>query len=495
MLDNIQIAALPKRGISKETCALYQMYLAKDKGQAVQAAKYPNGSYKLRSIDKKFWWSGDPDTASLYGLHLVTPKTKVVVICEGEVDTLSAAESGCMGVPLGVSGADAFAKAIGCVDWTQFDKVILAFDQDKAGVQGVSKAVDALPPTVKVYVPSPFPAGCKDINDVLLKHGKERLCKLLDNHKPYIPEGIVDISQIDFAAIGVKTPGIPTGFKGVDAKLGGIRRGETVLFTAGSGVGKSTLAHEIAYNLMTNHNMKVGYLCLEEQLDKSVKRMLSLADSRSLIDIGKEGFKAGDVEKLNKMVASGYANCVYLKPYLNLGTTEIVIKMRYMIERLKCEVILLDHVSIVLSGQNTGATGDVKVLDLFMTAIASLGKETNAIILPICHLKQPSEGTPHEEGRRVSMNDLRGSGALKQLPDSIIALERNTQGEYPNMCFVRCLKARETGFTGFCEVLEYKPELGRMVATTWDSTQFDQLSRGKEIKDKQPYRKPPGRTF
>ncbi|MGM3141044.1 hypothetical protein ACS26B_27090, partial [Bacillus cereus group sp. BC235] len=68
--------------------------------------------------------------------------------------------------------------------------------------------------------------------------------------------------------------------------------------------------------------------------------------------------------------------------------------------------------------------------------------------------------TPHEEGRVIKVTDLRGSGALRQLSDTIIAAERNQQGEHPNIVLFRVLKCRFTGSTGVGGYMRYNPATG-----------------------------------
>jgi len=80
-------------------------------------------------------------------------------------------------------------------------------------------------------------------------------------------------------------------------------------------------------------------------------------------------------------------------------------------------------------------------------------------------LKNPEKGKAHEEGRPVSITDLRGSGALRQLSDTIIALERNQQGDNPNLVQLRLLKCRFTGDTGVAGHMAYNKETGWLEPT------------------------------
>ncbi|MGL5643159.1 MAG: hypothetical protein ACRCW3_00035, partial [Metamycoplasmataceae bacterium] len=87
-------------------------------------------------------------------------------------------------------------------------------------------------------------------------------------------------------------------------------------------------------------------------------------------------------------------------------------------------------------------------------------KKHGIVMVVICHLKNPDKGKAHEEGREVSISDLRGSGALRQLSDTIIALERNQQGDNPNWVTIRILKCRFTGDTGIAGSMQYNKKTG-----------------------------------
>jgi len=130
-----------------------------------------------------------------------------------------------------------------------------------------------------------------------------------------------------------------------------------------------------------------------------------------------------------------------------------------MVDGLDCDVILLDHISIVVSGMEDNSD-ERKTIDRIMTRLKKFAKTKGVVVVVICHLKNPEKGKSHEEGRPVSITDLRGSGALRQLSDTIIALERNQQGDTPNVVQLRLLKCRYTGDTGLAGNLEYNKTTG-----------------------------------
>jgi twinkle protein len=107
-----------------------------------------------------------------------------------------------------------------------------------------------------------------------------------------------------------------------------------------------------------------------------------------------------------------------------------------------------------------------RIIDNLMTKLATMAQELNVTIWVVSHLKKP-DGTSHEEGGRVTLDHLRGSGALKQLAFTVIALERNQQdAERKHWTRVRVLKCRETGDTGHACWLKYNQETGWLEEST-----------------------------
>ena len=77
----------------------------------------------------------------------------------------------------------------------------------------------------------------------------------------------------------------------------------------------------------------------------------------------------------------------------------------------------------------------------------------------VSHLRKgDTKSTPFEQGGTISLDDLRGSGSLKQLPDTVLALERNQQADEEdsrNVLKIRVLKCRFTGNTGLAGYLKF----------------------------------------
>jgi twinkle protein len=134
-----------------------------------------------------------------------------------------------------------------------------------------------------------------------------------------------------------------------------------------------------------------------------------------------------------------------------------------MAKGLNCGYVVLDHISIIVSGGDVG--DERKALDAIMTRLRMLVQETGISLLCVSHLKRP-ESKGHEEGASTSLAQLRGSGSIAQLSDIVIGLERNGQATdmiERNTTHVRVLKNRFSGYTGGAGDLLYNPSTGRML--------------------------------
>ena len=116
-------------------------------------------------------------------------------------------------------------------------------------------------------------------------------------------------------------------------------------------------------------------------------------------------------------------------------------KIRYLVKGLGVRWVLLDHLSIVISGLDT--YDERRLIDVTMTKLRSLVEATGIGLILVSHLRRPIQGNKgYEDGLQTSLNSLRGSHSISQLSDCVIGLERNQNEEdekkrklYCSACF------------------------------------------------------------
>jgi twinkle protein len=144
-------------------------------------------------------------------------------------------------------------------------------------------------------------------------------------------------------------------------------------------------------------------------------------------------------------------------------------RIEYLACGLDTKVIFLDHLSILMSGLE----GDERrMIDVTMTKLRSLVERTGIAMFLVSHLRRTSNDTNHEEGARVTLGQLRGSAAIAQLSDGVIALERNQQADRGgSSTTVRVLKNRYSGEVGVACQLTY--DLDTCKFTETEANDFD----------------------
>ena len=460
-----------KRNISEDTARRYGYGLYQnDKGQYWQIAPYYDPAtgqlvaQKMRSADKHFMITGDAKRMGLFGIQLARRGGKMIIITEGEIDAMSCSQAmgntwPAVSLPNGAGNLQALKDSLEFLE--TYDKVVLAFDNDEAGNKATQAALELFSPG-KVFTVAL--AEGEDPNAVLQRSPKE-LRTAIWEAKEYRPDGIVDLADMFEEISAPLEPGIPYPWPKLNQKLFGMRPGELITWTAGTGVGKTAIISELEYALVTAEERHIGVIHLEEGCVRTGRRMVGLALNKP---IHLPGFSVPEAEF--KAAFSATIGTRRVHAYNHFGSLDsdvLMNRVRYLVKAKGCEVIVLDHVSMVVSGADLSAD-ERRMLDRVMTMLKSLTEETGAIIHVISHLSRQSGGVAHEEGRQVSLSHLRGTQAIGQLSDAVIAAERNQQASTErerNTTQLRVLKNRYAGLTGEADCLYYNQDTGRLEET------------------------------
>ncbi|CAB4139303.1 Archaeal primase DnaG/twinkle, TOPRIM domain [uncultured Caudovirales phage] len=463
--------ALSKRQIDEETCRKFGYTVGTLNDKPVQIAAYRDAdgsvvAQKVRFPNKEFTFLGTPKQAQLFGQHLWRDQGKMVIVTEGEIDCLTVSmlqgnKWPVVSVQNGASGAaNSIKKAM---EWLcGFETVVFMFDMDEPGRKAARECAELLPAGKSKIAELP----AKDANECLQKGQGKAVIQAIWDAKTHRPDGILAGEDLDLETVmAAASKGYDLPYPKMTAMLYGLRKRELTLLTAGSGIGKSTLSREIAYHLHQTHGLTIGNVYLEEGVEKTAKGYVAIDQNIPL------GMLRANPEVLSKdQWASCHARLISQRMFFynhfgSLDSDNLLAKLRYMAVSLGVDFIMLDHISIVVSGQESSSEGERKDIDRLMTRLRSLVEETGVGIIAIVHLRQP-EGTPHEEGGRVTLSQLRGSGSLKQLSDNVVAMERDQQdASKGNLSRVRLLKNREFGEVGEADLLAYDRNTGRLLPT------------------------------
>ena len=473
-ISDMTLKPLKARGITESTCRKYQYYYTTYKGKPCQVANYFDEygtliGQKLRFQDKSFATKGKI-SKTFFGQQLYNRGSRLI-ITEGEIDCLTVSQllgnqEPVVSIPCGAQSAKKVFEAN--LKWLEgFDEVVVVFDNDDAGRSGAQEIEGILSPdklriaTLKQY---------KDPNEYYINDKGNELLEALENAKRVTPENIINADTLLDDLLDepeeVTGYGLPWNVK-ADKMIRGVRKGEITMLTAGTGIGKSTMIREIGYHLVMEHGLKIGSMMLEENVLRTSKGYIGLYLNKpvhlSRKGISNEQYTEAFVNTL------GTGNFVMYNHFGSLDNSAILKAIRYMAVTEKCDFILIDHISIAISGIESN--NERKLIDILMTRLRQLCEELGVGLICICHLKRGDGKKSAEEGGSISLEDLRGSQAIAQLSDTIIALERNQQAESDvkkNLVQMRVLKCRQTGDTGIGGKLWFNKEKNRLEVPSAD---------------------------
>jgi twinkle protein len=283
----------------------------------------------------------------------------------------------------------------------------------------------------------------------------------------YVPDGIIQASTL-WDSVSAPEPVAEAfyPFKGLNELLYGLRAAELITVTAGSGLGKSQFLREILYQILRTTKWNVGGMFLEESVRKTARSIMSLQANKKL---HLPDTPVTERELKEAFDATLGTNRVFLFDHFgSLAIDNVLNRIRYMSKACDCRVVFLDHISLVVSGMD--GNDERKSIDVLMTRLRTLVQETGITLICVSHLKRPSTSNKgHEDGEAVSLSQLRGSGAIAQLSDAVITLERNSMSTDPlirHTTKVAVAKNRFNGLTGPACSLMYEMDTGRMVELT-----------------------------
>ena len=449
---------LQKRGLSEQTCEKYKIY----RDSTHLRFPYFDSSgclkgFKTKDKLKNFKYEG-VSTDTLFGQHLFPNSGKRIVITEGELDAASCYEAmenwPMVSLPHGAASAKKdIQKQIPLLQG--YEEIVLFFDNDEAGRKATEQAAAILPlGKVKIARLEEY----KDASDALQANDKNAIRRAIWDAKEYQPDGIVNGKSL---LEQVTTPSPPCNheypFPGLQSMTHGIRYGELTTITAGTGQGKSTFCRQLATDLLSQGE-KVGYIALEESNRRTALGLMSVAVGKAL-HLGEHEYTT--LKDAYDTTINGW-NLYLYDHFGSLSADTIYSRIEYMALGLDIKVIFLDHLSILLSGLD----GDERrMIDQTMTNLRSLVERTGITLFLVSHLRRTQTDKDHTDGAKVSLGQLRGSQAISQLSDTVLALERDQQAD-DDTSTLRVLKNRYSGETGVAAALKYDKNTCRFNETT-----------------------------
>jgi twinkle protein len=464
-ISNYDSAGVRERGLTKTACDEYDMKVSYDSNGTVNAHYYPYTvkgkivAYKKRTLPKEFRVVGDLKNAKLelFGQSKFQPGGFKVIITEGELDAIAVQQAMLNKYKkvypvVSLPSSSNMKILVANRDWLRsFKEVILMFDQDDAGEKAVAEAAKIIG-WDKTKVAS---LSSNDPCDALIANPSEIISSVF-SARSYTPAAIVRGEAIWEAYVerkSVESVPYPKCLEGLNDKLDGMRKGEIVLFTSGTGSGKSTMIKEIILELEDNTDESIGLVSLEESIGDSAEKFIKMfTPANPTVEQERKAFER----------VFGNERLILLDHNGAVSDSSLIDQIENLC-LLGCQYIILDHITIAVSEGADGKTGN-EAIDSVMSDLLKIVKKHNVWLGLISHLRK-SQGRSFEEGHLSSIDDIKGSGSIKQISFDIITFSRNLVAEDEderNTIKLRVLKSRFTGRTGDCGSAYYDTRTNRL---------------------------------
>ncbi len=475
------IRGLPERGLSYSTCEHFgvRIGVSPTDGNTPIYTLFPRTrdsnviGFKKKTIDKQYINYGG-NNVELFGANITKPSGKKIFITEGELDALALFQSlkenstlsGYNPSVVSLStGASSALKSLTLSDdlLNGYKEIVIVFDNDDAGQKAREEVCKAYAGKVS-YVTIPYPY--KDANDMVLA-GKSNDLKwlALTGAKKYQPDGIVNASTLwekyKDPKRGTYYP-YPPSCPLLNEMMYGARPGTIITITSGSGCGKTQFMRELMYHYYLTTDEMIAGMFLEEDTSDTLGGLISLDLNKRITLPDVEVTDEEEKRSFDKLFGS---DRISLYDYFGgMDDNSLLSKLRYF-AITGHKFIFLDHLSIIVS-EYAAEGGERERIDTLMTKLAKFVKEFGVILFLVVHLrKADSFSLPFEQGAVPSLDDLRGSAAIKQLSWDVIGLSRNQQHKNAycaNTTEATILKCRFTGRTGVADYLYFNDVTGRM---------------------------------
>ena len=484
-INKLPSIGLRDRGIVKALAEFYGLKVAK-RGQAdaITHHYYPYHKdsrivgYQERTVEgKKFKGIGHAkNDIELQGQNLWpngggNSERSTLVITEGFLDAMAASQmlfgklSSDRRYPV-VSlpnGANSLKAVVNNMSWINtFNKVIIMLDQDDVGQKATRALVDKLLPG-RAHIAK---FSEKDACEMLSKGKLEEFKSAYWNAPTFSPADIVTAADArSILSKDNEVPSIP--FPDFAAELNikeyGKRMGEITVFTSGTGMGKSQFLKEDLFNMMMNHkDTKVGVVSLEESTRETLKGLQSLYLNKQIKFPEVRALVPDDVyeESMEWLVTECGDRLVMLDHQGASVSKELMEKIQYLVN-IGCDYIYVDHITIAVSGE----TDQNRAIDTFMENLLKMAKRHEVWFGVVSHLRKTSgDKKSFESGGIPTDDDLKGSGSIKQIAFTIIALVRDKMSKTKaNETKIYVLKSRYTGSTGYAGSYTFDTRTGRLL--------------------------------
>ena len=375
----------------------------------------------------------------LWGMDHIE-KGKPLLITEGQPDAMAIWQSGYHNVVSAPSGANNLTWIETCWEWLKGREIIVWADNDKPGLEFAENIRTRLK-NVKVIVADKL----KDANEVLYKHGPEKVLETIQRAINEMPSGMLDMAHVEYAATA--DDGIETGFYGYDSYVGDWKEKDLTVVFGRNGEGKTTfisqvIAHCIERQVKTFlYSGEMSEYKIQDWLYKQI-----VGNKKEYMDQVQTKYKIIEVIKpeIIKRIKEWHEGLFYLFDRKEENVANDLDKFFELMElaarKYGVKLFIIDNLMSKLEEKADSLNSDQAN---FVQRCKFFAINNKVHIVLVCHPNKIKGELTGEEGN-LEKTDISGSNNIPNKADNIIAVERVwTEGGCDAL--ITSLKDREVG--------------------------------------------------
>ncbi|MBR1176058.1 replicative DNA helicase [Bradyrhizobium sp. KB893862 SZCCT0404] len=244
----------------------------------------------------------------------------------------------------------------------------------------------------------------------------------------------VDLAAKAFQRDG-KLSGISTGMRDLDTKMGGLQHSDLIIVAGRPGMGKTSLATNIAYNVAKAYIPEVqadgttkaanggviGFFSCEMSADQLATRIVAERTGVPSSHIRRGGISEADFDKIREVSIELQSLPFYVDATGGLSIAQLMARARRLKRQKGLDLLVIDYIQLLSGSGKRASDSRVQEITEITTSLKALAKELN---VPVIALSQLSRQVESRDDKRPQLSDLRESGSIEQDADVVLFVYR-----------------------------------------------------------------------
>jgi replicative DNA helicase len=232
-----------------------------------------------------------------------------------------------------------------------------------------------------------------------------------------------------------KLSGLASGLRDLDRMMGGLQPSDLIIIAGRPGMGKSSLATNIGYNVARAWRGEVrpdghitsvdggivGLFSLEMSAEQLATRIIAERTGIPSSRIRRGEIETSDFDRIAGAAREMESLPFYIDETGGLAIAQLAARARRLKRQKGLDLLIVDYIQLLQGSSKRAAEGRVQEVSEITTSLKALAKELN---VPIIALSQLSRAVESRDDKRPQLSDLRESGSIEQDADCVLFVYR-----------------------------------------------------------------------